>query len=163
MVVDIASWAQVVTSIAVLATLVYLSIQTKQTNIMMKSETRQNLLENDVRSILDFKDATGLMHKLWKNEELTYEDQFRFSITWLVDLRNREFEYFQHKAGILDDETWESYRAVILFSFGTLRYRKWWDKIGRSGVAPAFAQMVDDMIKDAPENHLLEELGTWDD
>ena len=98
---DIASWAQVVASIAVLATLVYLSIQTKQTNIMMQAETRQNLLENDVRSLLDFKDASGLMQKLHRNEKLPYED--------------------------------------------------------------GFSQMVDDLLEDAAENHLLEELGTWDD
>ena len=103
---EIALWAQVVASVAVLATLVYLSIQTRQTNLMMQAETRQNLLENDVRSLLDFKDATGVMQKLWNDEKLTYEEQFRFSITWLVDMRNREFEYFQYKAGILDEETW---------------------------------------------------------
>ena len=160
---EIALWAQVVASVAVLATLVYLSIQTRQTNLMMQAETRQNLLENDVRSILDFKDAAGLMHKLWKNQPLTYEEQFRFSLTWLVDLRNREFEYFQYKAGVLDAETWKSYRAVILYSYGPLRYRKWWEKIGRNGADPGFSKMVDDMLKDAPENHLLEELGTWDD
>jgi len=163
MAADIALWAQVVASIAVLSTLVYLSIQTRQTNIMMQAETRQNLLENDVRSILDFKDAAGLMQKLRRNETLTYEDQFRFSITWLVDMRNREFEYFQYKAGIWDEETWQSYRQVISFSLGAERYRKWWEKIGRPSYSPGFAQMVDDLIKDAPENRLLEELGTWDD
>jgi hypothetical protein len=163
MAIELASWAQVVASIAVLATLVYLSIQTKQTNIMMQAETRQNLLENDVRSLLDFKDASGLMQKLRRSEQLTYEDQFRFSITWLVDMRNREFEYFQYKAGILDEETWQSYRTVILFSLGTKRYRKWWETIGRPAYSPGFAKMVDDLIEDAPENRLLESLGTWDD
>jgi hypothetical protein len=57
------------------------------------------------------------------------------SVMLALDLRNREFEYFQYTDGLLDEQTWLAYRHVILINHSTGRGRVWWDEIGREIVA----------------------------
>ena len=159
----LSTWAQVAASVAVLATLVYLSIQIKQNVAMLQSESRRTLVENDRAAMLAFLENRDLMEALHNGDELSYQDQFRFSLMWLLDMRNREYEYFQYQAGVLDEAAWRSYQETIHLSFGRPRYRKWWEKVGRSATSPEFSKMVDGLIAGRPENSILEDLGTWDD
>ena len=46
---DVATWGQLISSAAVLVTLVYLAIQTKQAATLLKSESRQSLLDADLQ------------------------------------------------------------------------------------------------------------------
>ena len=54
-----------------------------------------------------------VFEKLVSDGELSANDQLRLSFMFALDLRNREFEYFQYKNGLLDEETWLAYRTVI--------------------------------------------------
>ena len=36
-----------------------------------------------------------------------------------------------NKAGLLDEASWQSYRAILRFSLGLERGRKWWDSMGK--------------------------------
>jgi hypothetical protein len=78
-------------------------------------------------------------------------------------MRNREFEFFQYQKGFLDEETWQSYRSLILANHSTPRGRQWWEKMGRQTSHPEFAKMVDDMLKDAPVDELYDIAGSWDE
>ena len=157
----LSSWAQIAASIAVLVTLVYLSIEIKQTKALLHSESRQTLLENDRERILAFISHADLMEKLTQEDELSYQDQWRYSCLWILDMRNREHEYFQYRAGVLDKSAWLAYREIILLSMGTERDRYWWKKRGRNIFDPEFVEMVDALIKEAPYNSLRKDLGSW--
>ncbi|NND56813.1 MAG: hypothetical protein HKN57_06140 [Xanthomonadales bacterium] len=65
------------------------------------------------------------------------------SFMFALDLKNREFEYFQYTNRILDEQTWLAFRHVILINHSTGLGRAWWDKIGRGIVDPAFAKLID--------------------
>ncbi|MDH3421003.1 MAG: hypothetical protein OEM78_16155 [Gammaproteobacteria bacterium] len=114
------AWAQVAASVEVLATLIYLSIQIKQNVAMLHSESRRALVENDRAALLTFLENRDLMEAL-KGDELSYQDQFRLSLMWLLDMRNREYEYLQYKAGVFDEAAWKSYQETIYLSFGRPR------------------------------------------
>ncbi|MFT5571296.1 MAG: hypothetical protein ACI9FR_000210 [Cryomorphaceae bacterium] len=45
----------------------------------------------------------------------------------------------------------------------TERGRIWWSKVGRDIVNPTFAEMVDQMLADNPDNGAWESLGNWDE
>lgn len=77
-------------------------------------------------------------------------------------MRNREHEYFQYKAGVLDEEAWKSYREVLRVSLGFERGRKWWQSVARDTFAPDFVKMVDEFIERSPEVNYIEALGTWE-
>jgi hypothetical protein len=78
-----------------------------------------------------------------------------------LDLRNREFEYFQYTNGILDEQTWLAYRHVILINHSTGLGRMWWDKIGRGIVDPAFAKLVDELLVDAEPDDTYKRMAMW--
>ena len=85
----------------------------------------------------------------------------QLSFIFTIDLRNREFEYFQYVNGLLDEETWLSYRQVILINHSSDRGRAWWDKVGRGIVDPEFGRLVDELLKNAEPDDTYERMSTW--
>lgn len=78
-----------------------------------------------------------------------------------LDLRNREFEYFQYKNGLLDEETWLAYRHVVLINHSSTLGKKWWDEIGHGIVAPMFAELIDDLLAGAEPDVTYKKMTTW--
>jgi len=85
------------------------------------------------------------------------------SSIYMIDLRNREFEYFQFKNGLLDESTWSSYRNIILVNHSSGRGRIWWNVVGRPIVNPEFARLVDELLVNAEADHTYENFASWDD
>ena len=108
--------AEIIGVTIVVITLIYLAVQVRQGAHLMRSESRQALISNDHASVQIAIENVDLFEKLTKPEGLSFEDQWRFSNIWILDMRNREHEYFQYKAGVLDEETWQSYRQILRFS-----------------------------------------------
>lgn len=119
-------------------------------------------MSNDQAALLAGLDNVDIFVKWMSEDQLSVEDQYRLSMIFIVDLRNREFEYAQYLNGVLDEESWLSYRDVLLFNFTTPRGRKWWNKVGRKIPGTEFAAMVDELIEGSPVNSAMDQLGTWD-
>lgn len=159
---EYAALAEIVGSIVVVATLIFLAIQLRQHNKLLKSESRKALLANDQTSLLiglDHPDVWALMHA---PGPLSEQDQIRLSATYLIDMRNREFEFFQHRSGELDDAPWRAYREIIRFNHATERGRRWWDNVGRNAFDPDFVTMVDELLASSPADDTMKLMGSWD-
>jgi hypothetical protein len=141
--------AEIIGVTIVVATLIYLSIQVRQGKDLLRSEARQAQVNNDQNNIYKFIEHPGLAESFWTGEELGRDEKARLAFFIIVSLRAREHEYFQYKAGVLDEVTWMSYRNVIFFVLGTERARSIW-----SIIAPfydsEFAKMVEELISSAP-------------
>ena len=159
---NLAYLAQIVGVVLVVASLVYVARQLQQNTEMLRSNSRQALLRNDQAGMDITMQNVELFEKLTKPERLSFQDQWRFSLLWIVDMRNREHEYLQYKAGVLDRETWDSYRQILRFSLGFERGRKWWRSVARDTFAPEFVKMVDEFVADIPKVDYIEALGTWE-
>jgi hypothetical protein len=156
-----AAIAEIFAAVAVIASLIYLAAQIRQNNELLRSESRQALVTNDVTSLsANFQNA-DVFAKYVAESELSSEDQLRLSFMFALDLRNREFEYFQYTNGILDEQTWLAYRHVILINHSTGLDRMWWDKIGRGIVDPAFAKLVDELLVDAEPDDTYKRMAMW--
>ena len=156
-----AAIAEIFAAVAVIASLIYLAAQIHQNNELLRSESRQALVTNDVTSLsANFQNA-DVFAKYVAESELSSEDQLRLSFMFALDLRNREFEYFQYTNGILDEQTWLAYRHVILINHSTGLGRMWWDKIGRGIVDPAFAKLVDELLVDAEPDDTYKRMAMW--
>jgi hypothetical protein len=156
-----AAIAEIFAAVAVIASLIYLAAQIRQNNELLRSESRQALVTNDVTSLsANFQNA-DVFAKYVAESELSSEDQLRLSFMFALDLRNREFEYFQFTNGILDEQTWLAYRHVILINHSTGLGRMWWDKIGRGIVDPAFAKLVDELLVDAEPDDTYKRMAMW--
>jgi hypothetical protein len=158
-----AAIAEIVAATAVIASLIYLAIQIRQNNELLRSGSRQALVTNDVSSLAANFQNADVFAKYVAESEMSAEDQLRMSFMFALDLRNREFEYFQYTNGLLDEETWLAYRHVILINHSTDLGRKWWDEIGRGIVDPAFGKLVDELLANAEPDHTYKKMATWAD
>jgi hypothetical protein len=145
----------------VVITLAYVAVQIRQNNELLRSESRQVLVSNDVTSLRAGMDLADVFAKLVSESELSAEEQLRLSFMFALDLRNREFEYFQYKNGLLDEETWLAYRHVILINHSTEPGKKWWDKVGRGIVDPKFAELIDGLLENAEPDSTYNQMATW--
>ena len=159
----ISDWLGLVANIAVVGGIVFLAVEIRQNNELLRSESRQTLVSNDVTSLTANMGNTDVFEKLALGRSLSADDQLRLSFMFALDLRNREFEYFQYKNGLLDEETWLAYRNVILINHSTPLGRRWWDVVGRGIVDPAFAALVDELLVDAEPNEMYRRMATWAD
>ena len=155
-------WLTLLTNVAVVAGIVFLAWEIQQNNDLLKSESRQALISNDQTSLLVALENVDIFQKLGQKEPLSAEDQYRLSFIYIVDLRNREFEYFQYENGLLDEETWVSYRNILVFNHSTPRGRAWWEKVGRTIVHPDFAAMIDEILAESPIIDIYDVAGNWD-
>ncbi len=154
--------AEIIGMIIVVVTLLYLSAQVRQGAHLMRSESRQALLNNDRASLLPYLDNMDLFEKLADQQELSRSDQRRFSVLWIINMRNREHEWFQYKDGILDEATWQSYREIMRLTLASNRHRTWWNK-AKIAFDPDFVELVDLFIGEIPESDSWEEfMGAWD-
>jgi hypothetical protein len=154
-------WLSLVANVAVVGGILFLAIELRQNNELLRSESRQALIANDVASLTTNVEHTDVFAKLVAGDSLSAEDQLRLSFMFALDLRNREFEYFQYVNGLLDEETWLAYLNVIRINHSTELGRKWWDQIGRRFVDPQFADLVEEVLADAEPDETYTLMSRW--
>jgi hypothetical protein len=138
--------AEIVSSIAVLVTLIYLAIQTQQTNEALIANSRQATMTADVEVIGALIGNPGAFANLQKPfSELTLAEQGQTANVLAGLLRVREFAWFQYKSGVLDEVTLRSYLAPLT------RWLKWegtkptWTLFAQE-LDPEFVAYVDAML-----------------
>ncbi len=146
---DVATWGQLISSAAVLVALVYLSIQTRQTTTLLRSESRQSMVELDQQLLTAVEANPDIFLDLVSEDELSPARKIRISVTLARGLRAREFLWFQYKNGVLDEPAWQSYRNAIPVLLGTKRTRDMWKAI-RTEFDPTFTEMADQLIQGQP-------------
>ena len=154
-------WLTLIANVAVVGGIVFLAIEIQQNNELLRSESRQTLVANDVTSLTVNLENADVFAKLVSKKKLSAEDQLRLSFMYMLDLRNREFEYFQFTNGLLDEETWLSYRQVVLINHSTGLGKAWWDEIGRGIVDPGFAKLIDELLANAQPDDTYKRMATW--
>ena len=154
--------AQIIGTVIVVVTLVYLSVQVRQGAHLMRSESRQAMMNNDRDVLLAYLENQDLFDKMSGPQQLSRSDQRRFSALWIINLRNREHEWFQYRDGILDERTWLSYRDILPVILSSKRQRDWWNHTKR-GFDADYVELVDSLIAETPESDFWENyMGEWD-
>lgn len=156
-------WLTLVANVAVVGGIVFLAIEISQNNELLRSESRQTLVANDVTSLTVNIENADVFAKMASKETLSTEDQLRLSFMYALDLRNREFEYFQYTEGLLDEETWMSYRHVIILNHSSGIGKTWWEEIGREIIDPTFAKLIDELLLNAQPSDFYDRMATWAD
>lgn len=155
------NYGEFIGAVAVVVTLIYLATQIRQNNELLRSGSRQSLVTNDLTSLAANMEHSDVIAKYATKQPLSPEEQLRLSFMFALDLRNREFEYFQYVNGLLDEETWMSYQQVILINHSSELGRKWWNEIGRGFVDPQFAKRVDVLLDSAKTDSTYRRMTEW--
>ena len=159
---DLGSIANLLAAIGVLVTLIYLSRQVRQGNRLAKSQARQRMVEQSDEEIYRWGSDSRLRNCFVKKGALS-EEEHEILHCWLVAaMRQREWEWFQYKDGVIGRDVYEAYHAVIGIVLGTPRTGKWWKKIGRIGFNPEFVADVDRFLAHQEMTKYFEEVRRYD-
>lgn len=103
----LAAIAEIVSSVAIVATLAYLAIQSKQTNDMLLGSSRQAAVAADVTLLTSALDHPAAAARILGLDPETMQTQALL----IIFMRAREFQWLQYRSGTLDRETFESYMS----------------------------------------------------
>jgi hypothetical protein len=150
----VAAVAEIVSSIAIVVTLAYLAVQTQQNAAATLSNARQATLNAELALLLSVMEHPEIQTKrdTFLNDpgSLTAEELVRMRMSTVAFLRIREHMYLQYLAGILDEETWDSYATVIrqmLREPGSEIVLQ--DPGVQSGFDPRFVAVIEDLARQA--------------
>ena len=150
---DIQDWGaigELIGSVGVLITLVYLAIQLKQNTAMLETTARQNA-SNIGRETAIYassnEELIRMQTKFYKGEELSDSDKVLLS-WWLVALyRTGETYYMQWEDGLVSDEFWNSRREGLKLAFNLDVKGEIWKQF-RSQFLPQYAEIVDAIFEE---------------
>ncbi len=154
--VELGALGEFVAAIAVLVTLVYLTLQVRQGNALARAQTRQRMVEEAERELHKIVDDPTIFKCFLKEDPLSEEEKIKL-VCWLIaSLRQREYEWFQYRDGNIDREIWEAYRSVMLTHLTTPRTREWWGSFLSTSFDPGFVAEVNQLIEHNPPTDFLE-------
>ena len=150
--IDWAKWsaiAEIMSSVAIVITLIYLALQTQQNSAALLASTRHQMLSADLQINSDAINNPSISEAMWK-DELTTRDKVQLQY-WLIDLvRSREHQWFQYRDGLLDEKLWQSYLAGLSATLSTPRTRTWWENVRYEWFDRDFADVVSELLAKVP-------------
>ena len=120
---DLGTIANLLAAIGVLVTLIYLSRQVRQGNLLAKSQARQRMVEQTHEKLYQWKNDPALRSCFVKKTTLSQDEQETVHYFLLAAMRQREWEWFQYKDGVIGKDVYEAYHEVISLHLGIPRTR----------------------------------------
>lgn len=143
----IAPLAEIVSSVAVVLTLIYLAIQTQQTNSALVANSQSVTMLADMTLISAL--VANPEHGENKNrpfDELTNAEQEQLGNVLAGFIRTREFAWLQYQSGVLDEATFASYMETpVRWIRDYEAFRYYWGPLS-AGVNPEFRSYVNSLL-----------------
>lgn len=105
----LAAIAEIISSIAIVVTLVYLTIETRQNTDALMANSRQAALNGDLAIMSNAMDHPDVGRALFNASADVSDDEVRHRALLISFLRVREFVWAQYQAGLMDEDDWQSY------------------------------------------------------
>jgi hypothetical protein len=145
---------EVVGALAVIATLLYLAVQIRQNTKAIRSTTLTAITEHkhfELRWSSDI--ATAWRKSLTDPGSLTPDESWQVA-EWLTSsFVARQNEFFQHKQGLIDDDTWEASEKIIKLAVSGDWARNWWNEFGPNAFTANFVNVVEEILSDSNVNY----------
>jgi hypothetical protein len=159
---DIGAIANLLAAIGVLITLIYLARQVRQGNVLARFQARQRMIEQAQHELYHWGNTPGLRDSFVKKEPLSAAEQEVVHYFLIAAMRQREWEWFQFRDGVIKKPVYETYHEVIALHLGIPRTRKWWQTVGRIGLNPEFVAAVDAFLAQRPTTDYFEAIRDFD-
>lgn len=147
---DLASIGSFVSGLAVLISLIFLYRQIKQANLLARSQARQRMVEQTQEELYRWMDNSDLPEAFLRTTTLSGGAQAKLHFFLVAAMRQREWEWFQYKDGVIGTDVYQAYHGVIGLHLGVPLTRRWWETVGRVGFNPAFVVEVDAFLAGRP-------------
>jgi hypothetical protein len=156
--------AELLGAIGVIASLVYLATQIRQSRQQMSQNTRAlqggafQQLQHSVReSWSQVLAVPGLdrVVRLGMTDlgQLNEEDSWRFTFFLGAVIKVYDNDFFQYRLGMLVEERWQYFSKELLSVFRSPGARQWWkttSDLDRS-LSPEFVALVEEILGEEPE------------
>lgn len=158
---DLGSIANMLSAVTVMVTLIFLSRQVRQGNMLARSSARQRMVEQTNEELYQWKNDANLRDCFVK-AELSREEHGKLHYFLLAAMRQREWEWFQYRDRVIKKDVYHAYHEVIGLHLGIPPTRRWWATVGRIGFNPTFVAEVDALLAGRPPITYFEDLMTFD-
>ena len=141
------NYGEFIGSIAVLATLVYLSIQIKNSTAIAKASIRQARADSGVHLVDMFVNSPYLPDiglKLRDGEKLTESEMYRWRLYTQIWHRSQETTFLQVQEGLLDASFVEGIRTIISSQADSALFSEWEGR--KLNLHPEYVAMVEDAL-----------------
>ena len=111
---------EIVGALAVLATLIYLAIQIRQSSDTQRAQTHQQLAHErtlNMRMMIQNREIRHATAKAQFGKPLTMDEQGILYWFTILNLRAYENELYQHSKGMIEDEELEVQRALLDYPY----------------------------------------------
>jgi hypothetical protein len=148
----ISSIGSMMSGLAVLGSLVYLSLQVKQAEknqqaIIQQARSTRNAEFNV--AIAENTQLTDAFLKAYSAESLTMDEWFRFNSVQGSYFQHAEDSYYQHKHGLLPEDAFHGFENTLRVVVARPCARVAW-KIVRARFNADFIEFIDDLIATTP-------------
>jgi hypothetical protein len=146
---DLASIGGLVSGLAVLVSLAYLSLQVRQTERNQRALMNQGVISRGVSLGVFF--TQPHINNLWTRvlsgeTEFTAPEIFQLNMTMRTQLLNLQDAFVQHGAGLIDNITFENALNITTANMAQPIYRALWFR-NRDTYAPGMKGLVDRIIR----------------
>lgn len=158
----IADISEIVSSVAIVITLVFLALEMQQNTRAIEASTRQAALGGDTQFLMEALSNPEIIIA-WTKPELTDVEVLQHFYSLVLFVRYHESSWAQYQRGILDEATWLRYRKSISEVFQYERNRIWWRNYGQLTFESDFVAEVNALLETEPvnRNRLPDELRTF--
>jgi hypothetical protein len=159
---EISSIANLLAAIGVLITLIYLARQVRQGNLLAKFQVRQHMVQQAQAELYQWGRDPCLRNSFVTAEPLSANELEVMHYFLIAAMRQREWEWFQYKDGVIKKDVYKAYHGVIALHLGVDRTRRWWRTIGRIGFNADFVADVDSFLAATPITSYFEDIRKFD-
>ena len=141
--------AEVISSLVIVVTLLYLVKQTRQTNIALLANSRQITMTTDVDFLLRLMEHPEVSWFGTESDSAHFHKQeIAAGRATVAYIRIREFAWFQYRNGILDEAAWKSIMAPTMRVLGSdIGIQTW--KLYRNELDQEFVKYCDNLLSEA--------------
>ena len=154
--------AEILSSAAVLITLIYLVVEIGQNTAALEATSREALLENSVQTLQQVIAEPAL----WLDQvkpNLTDEERVRLSAHLFTMTQRGQIAWQQLQVGALDEATWARLEGPLIDTLSHSESRKWWTFFDpESEFEPTFREHVNGLLEDRPIVTQLSDIQAFD-
>lgn len=129
---ELGSLGEFVAAMATLATLVYLAIQIRKNTAAVRARSHQAVSDAfiDLNAWIARDPTVARIFRIGAAnlDDLSEDEQVRFSFMLLSVFHAYETTYYQHRVGTLDKQLFESIARDMTVVLANPGVRQWWDK-----------------------------------
>lgn len=142
--------AEIISSVAIVVTLIYLSIQTQQNTEALLATTRNQIIDSDTAITQSLIDNPTIELSFYQKDPINDIERVKME-NWLTALvRTREYQWLQYKNNLLDEQTWNTFLSAITVILSYPRTRAWWDAVSREYFDDDFVLEINNYLKKYP-------------